>query len=84
MNADQFIQEPVYLPADEAAAVLGIARRTLNRYARLGRIAVVHHGGHAYVSRDAIKDYFSRQDREANQRRAAAEKRARRQRGSAA
>ena len=66
------------IPADDAAAQLGITRRTLNRYASEGRIAVVRHGRRSFVTRAAIADYWSRLHRDADRRRAAAEKRGRR------
>lgn len=75
---------PTYRLADEAAEMMGIKRRTLNRYAAEGKIAIFHHAGRAYVSEDAISDYWSRRHRAADQRRAAAEKRTRRRGGDAA
>lgn len=66
------------LSADEAAVLLGITRRTLNRYAQDGRIATFRHAGRTWVSRAAIADYWSRVARAGDARRAAAEKRSRR------
>lgn len=62
----------------EAAELLGVSERTLVRYARDGKIAIVRHGGQSWVTADAIRDYWSRLDRAADQRRVAAEKRTRR------
>ena len=66
-----------YPTAAEACRVLGIVRRTLNRYVKQGRIAKVEHRGRTYISRRAIADYWARKEHDGDHKRAAAEKQAR-------
>jgi excisionase family DNA binding protein len=67
-----------YLPVVEACGNLGISRRTMNRYIEEGLIASVKHGGRLFISRRAIEDYWARQERAGDLKRAAAEKARRR------
>lgn len=66
------------LTITEAADALHVTRRTLYRYIRSGKLAGFRHGGHTYVARRQIREYFARLEAEGDAKRLRSARSARR------
>lgn len=69
-----------WVPWAEAAKELGVAPSTLQRYARDGKLLRLYHANRVYTTRTSLADYRRRCMVEAEAKRVATEKSARRKR----